>query len=353
MKNLIVPIAGKSTRYATTRPKWMLTHPKTSRLMVTSSIEGLNLDAFDNVYFGFLSEHEEHYQFLQGFKQELSDIGILNRSHFCSLHTATRSQSETVYNIIKQMHIDGYVFVKDSDNYFSLDVEFDYNQVCFSMLEQHERINASNKSYISLDDRNLVTGIVEKQVISNSFSVGGYGFTNADDFVKCFETISSRYIDGHECYISHVIFQLILENVMFVGTPVSNYVDWGTLTDWLEYKSHFKTVFCDIDGTLITNTSLQLHPKNGTGQPLLNNIHQLQQLHSSGNTVIVLTTSRPERYRLETIAELSKHNIPFDHLIMSLPHGKRIIVNDYAASNPYPACESINIPRDSDTLYLK
>jgi hypothetical protein len=88
------------------------------------------------------------------------------------------------------------------------------------------------------------------------------------------------------------------------------------------------------------------------GKPMLNNIQQLQKLYQQGNTVIILTTSRPERYRVETVAELDKYQIPFDHLIMSLPHSKRIIVNDYAASNPYPACESINIPRDSDTLYL-
>lgn len=352
MKNLIIPIAGKSTRFATTRPKWMLTHPKTSRFMVTSSIEGLDLTAFDCIYIGFLSEHETKYGFLSGLKQELDELGILDRVYFCSLDTATSSQSETVYTIIKQMNIQGYIFVKDSDNYFVANIEFDNNQVCFSSLEQHQRINASNKSYISMDYNNLITGIIEKKVVSSFFSVGGYGFKNASDFVKYFELICTQYTHGQECYISHVIFQMILDNQNFTGTPVSHYVDWGTLDDWLEYKSQFKTVFCDIDGTLITNTGVNLYPMMGMGKPMLNNIQQLQKLYQQGNTVIILTTSRPERYRVETVAELDKYQIPFDHLIMSLPHSKRIIVNDYAASNPYPACESINIPRDSDTLYL-
>ena len=32
MKNLIVPIAGKSSRFPNIRPKWMLTHPKSGYL---------------------------------------------------------------------------------------------------------------------------------------------------------------------------------------------------------------------------------------------------------------------------------------------------------------------------------
>ena len=35
---------------------------------------------------------------------------------------------------------------------------------------------------------------------------------------------------------------------------------------------------------------------------------------------------------------------------MGLNHSKRIIINDYANSNPYPSCDSINIKRNSDSL---
>ena len=349
MKNLIVPIAGKSNRFPGTRPKWLLNHPKTNRLMVTASIEGLNLDAFDAIHFGFLSEHLAEYEFLDGLKQDLNDIDVLSKCHFSTLDS-TRSQSDTVNQIIKQQNIQGYVFVKDSDNYFKTVVHFDNNQVCSSTLEEHFRIVASNKSYLSVDVKNHVMGITEKEVVSNTFSVGGYGFKDADKFSQCYEKLRDKYETGRECYISHVIFQMILDGAIFVSRPVQGYLDWGTLDDWLEYKKQFQTVFCDIDGTLITNTGIHLRPKIGRGRPMKNNIAQIQALRAG---VIVLTTSRPERYREETMLELSRHQIPYDHLIMGLPHGKRVVINDYAASNPYPACESINLPRDSDTLYLK
>ena len=53
MKTLIVPMAGQSSRFPNTRPKWMLTHPATNRFMVTESISGINLDFFDKIYFFF------------------------------------------------------------------------------------------------------------------------------------------------------------------------------------------------------------------------------------------------------------------------------------------------------------
>ena len=35
---------------------------------------------------------------------------------------------------------------------------------------------------------------------------------------------------------------------------------------------------------------------------------------------------------------------------MGLPHCKRVIINDFAKSNPYPSCEAINLPRNFDNL---
>ena len=78
MKNLIIPMAGKSTRFPNMRPKWMLTHPMTNRFMAIESILGLNLDFFDNIYYVCLEEHEKKYSFLDGFVSELNDIDIEN-----------------------------------------------------------------------------------------------------------------------------------------------------------------------------------------------------------------------------------------------------------------------------------
>lgn len=37
-------------------------------------------------------------------------------------------------------------------------------------------------------------------------------------------------------------------------------------------------------------------------------------------------------------------------LIMEVHHAKRILINDYANSNPYPSAIAINLKRDSEDL---
>lgn len=349
MNNLLLPIAGKSSRFSNTRPKWMLTHPKDKHFMVISAIRGLNLDDFDKIYIGYLKEHQEKYMFLDGLMSDLKKIGISYKTVLVELEQPTKSQSETVYEIIKTANVQGYIFIKDCDNYFDGKITFDHNQICYGKLEDYNRINPGNKAYIELDDYNFISNIVEKKIISNSFSVGGYGFKDPHMFCEYYEKLNT-YQNSNECYISNIIFEMIIRCEKFIATSVNNYLDWGTLEDWLEYKKKFKTIFCDIDGTLITNTSSHFQPYYGEGQPMINNIKKLREVYDTGKTEIILTTSRPHELEELTRKELEKYSIPFDMLIMDLPHSQRILINDYATSNPYPSCSSINIFRNSDKL---
>ena len=156
-------------------------------------------------------------------------------------------------------------------------------------------------------------------------------------------------MDG-ECYISHIIFEMMLSGSTFYGTKTTDFKDWGTLDAWNKYKSQYKCLFVDIDGTLITNSSHHFPPYIGSGEPIENNIDFLAELHEQGKTKIILTTSRPEKYRQLTVMELQTKGVPYDELVMSLPHCQRVIINDFARSNPYPSCKAINIPRNTDDL---
>ena len=100
MRSLIVPMAGRSTRFPKLRPKWMLSHPMTNRMMVTEAISGLNLDFFDNIYFLCLQQHEDKYSFMKGFVAELDDAGLRAKSNIVLLPEQTDSQSETVYTFL-------------------------------------------------------------------------------------------------------------------------------------------------------------------------------------------------------------------------------------------------------------
>ena len=324
----------------------MLSHPMTNRLMVTEAISGLNLDFFDNIYFICLQQHEDKYQFMKGFVSELDDAGLREKSNIVLLPEQTDSQSETVYTFLSGYDLDGFIFIKDSDGFYRCDVE-ERNQVAYFDLNDMDDINARTKSYVDLDVNDVVTNIVEKKVISSTFSSGGYGFADAKEFCKTFEKLQD--MDG-ECYISHIIFEMMLSGSTFYGTKTTDFKDWGTLDAWNKYKSQYKCLFVDIDGTLITNSSHHFPPYVGSGEPIENNIDFLAELHEQGKTKIVLTTSRPDKFRQLTIMELQTKGIPFDELVMGLPHCQRVIINDFARSNPYPSCKAINIPRNTDDL---
>ena len=347
MKSLIIPIAGKSSRFPNTRPKWMLTHPKSGLFMGIESIRGINLEFFDKIYFVALKKHQDEYSFEKGFKQELNDLNLLNKTELIYLDKETSSQSETVYKAIIENDIHGFITVKDSDNYFKCEFIDTVNKVSYYNLHKTNNINPSNKSYIKLDENNIITNIVEKSIISPTFSIGGYSFNSAKDFIDSFEEIKD--LEG-ECYVSNIIYNMMLNDKVFYGQPCSEYKDWGTVEDWNRYKSTYNTLFVDIDGTLIENTSYKFPPYIGNGKPLVNNIKWLREMYNKDTTQIVLTTSRPEEYEQETIVELFKKEIPYDKLIMGLNHSKRTIINDFANSNPFPSCKAINIKRNSDNI---
>ena len=318
----------------------------THRMMVTEAISGLNLDFFDHIYFICLQQHEDKYSFMKGFVSELDDAGLREKSNIVLLPEQTDSQSETVYTFLSGYDLDGFIFIKDSDGFYRCDVE-ERNQVAYFDLNDMDDINARTKSYVDLDVNDVVTNIVEKKVISSTFSSGGYGFADAKEFCKTFEKLQD--MDG-ECYISHIIFEMMLSGSTFYGTKTTDFKDWGTLDAWNKYKSQYKCLFVDIDGTLITNSSHHFPPYMGSGEPIENNIDFIAELHEQGKTKIVLTTSRPEKYRQLTIMELQTKGVPFDELVMGLPHCQRVIINDFARSNPYPSCKAINIPRNTDDL---
>ena len=146
---------------------------------------------------------------------------------------------------------------------------------------------------------------------------GGYGFEDAQEFCKSYEKLAD--MEG-ECYISNVIYDMMLTGSKFTGQMVQNYKDWGTLEVWNKYKQQYKTLFVDIDGTLVTNSSIQFPPYVGSGEPLTLNIQYLREQYEEGKLYIILTTSRPEFLREVTVNEMKKHNMPYDQLVMGLPH---------------------------------
>ncbi len=342
--NLIIPMAGKSSRFPNLKPKWMLTHP-TGNFMVLEAIAGLNLEDFTKIYFVYLDEHEKMHHFLKGFTEELQDMKLLEKVEFIALTEPTKDQPETVYNAIKQANITGPIFIKDSDNRFSYAYHGE-NTICYADLNNVGLIKPKNKSYIQINTEKTVLNIIEKKVISSNFCVGGYGFQNAEDYINAYDNLNLT----DERYISNIIYAEILKEKIFKGEIVEFYADWGTVEDWDRFKRSFATLFVDLDGTLVINSSWHFPPYVGESEPLENNVGIIKKLQESGKFEIIITTSRPLKFKEITENQLSKLGIKYKYLLMGLNHSKRIIINDYSNSNPYKSCDAINLKRNANDL---
>lgn len=341
--HLILPVSGQSTRYPDLRPKWMLSHPN-GNLMLVESFRDWDLDNVDSIIVICLRQHEEQYGVKAMLQKQFAKLGIQKKLQIVVIEQSN-NQPDTVYQGIQAKKLTGPIFIKDSDNYFS-HIPEPGNTVCYAPLAGDNQGDAANKSYILMNETGAIINIVEKRIISNTFCTGGYGFANASDFTTTYE----KLVDTPNLYISHIIYQMILDAEAFYGAEVSDYLNWGTLEDWHAYRSQFWTLFVDIDGVLVHSSAEYFEPFWGETDAIEENVSIINKLYDSGFGEIILVTSRPEEVAETTRQQLERVNIKYHRILFGLLHAKRIIVNDYSGSNPYRSCEAINISRDSHQL---
>ena len=69
---LLLPVAGRSSRFPGFRPKWLITLPN-GQIMLERSLSGLKLDNIDEIVIIMLSEHKKYINPNQ-IKDLISDI---------------------------------------------------------------------------------------------------------------------------------------------------------------------------------------------------------------------------------------------------------------------------------------
>lgn len=213
--DIIVPICGESTRFPGTLPKWA--YEINGKTMLELSLSGLR--GFNKTYIIYLKKHKhliEHY-----FKDE--------KWIFIELPEQTKNQPETVFEGLKQINSDFFA-VKDCDNYFEL-YNPDCNFVGYYKLNNMTVMNVKNKSYVKLNNENILEAIVEKYVFSTNFCTDIYGFFQKDTFINAYKDFVNDNI-----YMSHLIqCCMSKQKKIFKCVEVKNYQDWGTIEDWNRY----------------------------------------------------------------------------------------------------------------------
>lgn len=340
---LILPCAGESSRFPGLRPKWMLTQPN-GNLMVCDAITKLNLEKVEKIVLIALGEHlkEVKETIVDAFKKAKIEKNI----ELFELENKTKSQPETVATYLKTLDKDVPFFIKDCDGQFECDIE-PQNQIVTADVSLIKGLNVGSKSYCNINELGIITTIVEKQVISRNFCVGGYSFASSKKFLSSYEKIKHH----DNLYVSHVIDHMMLFGDEAFGNKLcKTYEDWGTVEDWLSYKETFATLFVDIDGVLFKNSSEFMNPKWGETPPLQNNVAYIKQLKASGRVQVILTTARSRKFADVTERQLKSEGVEYDQILYDMLHAKRILINDHAKSNPPPSCQSFSVLRDEDNL---
>lgn len=357
---LVMPCAGRSSRFPGHKPKWLLTQPN-GRLMLVDAIGGLDLENVTRVIVGVLQEHVslhcggEPEAILAAFADgppHLRNIEIV----LVVIERETIDQVQTIERILEAASVTGPIFLKDCDNQFVCPVQPTNGVATLEITKDVLSLSIpAGKSYVSLTPSGVITNIVEKVILGNTFCVGGYSFASVEAFKthtqQCREYRELTCSANTELAVSDIIWlQMLTTSEPFVSIPVSGYEDWGTLSAWLDYTRSFKTLFCDVDGTLIKNSGQYFVPRWGTQPPLEDNVAYLKKSHKGGRTQIILTTTRPEAFRELTEKQLKEAGIPYDKLVLGLWHGQRVVINDYAKTNPFPSAVAVNLKRNADDL---
>jgi len=95
-----------------------------------------------------------------------------------------------------------------------------------------------------------------------------------------------------------------------------------------------KTIFCDIDGVILHHPEDYIPVVKGTHSVAVGRAaKKLFEWHKKGYKVI-LVTGRPELMRECTEENLQTLGMMYDHLIMGLGPGPRVLINDIDPDEP-------------------
>ena len=87
-----------------------------------------------------LDKLDQKYHLSELLNMQLRNLGLSEKAKVLSLKVPTNSQAETIYECIKQEQIEGGIFVKDADGYFTCDFT-ETNGIAIYPLDKLDMVN--------------------------------------------------------------------------------------------------------------------------------------------------------------------------------------------------------------------
>ena len=344
---IIVPCAGRSSRFPNMAPKWML--PDNDGLpMVYKAVQGLGASV-DDFIFTILREHEERFQAQEGLRAAFGQ-----KVNCVILDEPTRSQSETVAQTLLKSGIDEPFMVKDSDNYFEVPHLYQtYNYVCVASLSSFSQVNPQNKSYVQVDQEDVIVNFREKQVISDLFSVGGYYFSSPKEFLGAYDELMSQpRLSAGELYLSEIIGYLAMQGSVFRIQRIKQYQDWGTVHEWRDYLQGRRVFFVSVDGFLFEQGSLFFKPGFEEVKPNPVAVETVQKLASEGQTIFYLSI-RPQTLEELTKRQIAAAGLPERPMLLECDLAQWTLLTAPHSNQPFRTSNAIEMAPDDPNMAEK
>src|SRR6185437_7571758 len=253
-RTLLLPCAGKSSRYPGVRPKWMLTLPD-GQLALARAAASLPPDSYDRIVVAVRAEHEARYQTV-----ELLERVFGASAEVLVLPLDTRGPADTVSEMILGAAVEGPFVIKDADSFFEPAPLPETGFVALSDIRKNPQMsNVGAKSFAVINENNLVVEMIEKSLASNFVSVGLYGFSDASIYLESFIATKAT-TDTGELFVSHVMNRAIADGMAVAPMPVEGLIDVGTLEDWRRHVRARGTIVTDVDGVVFQNHSRYFAP---------------------------------------------------------------------------------------------
>ena len=287
----------------------------------------------------------------------------------CTVDTVTASAVDTVEYVIRKGNITGPILIKDSDGVFDHTVEAGNYVVALKLSSTNTRTTHDllSKSFLSVSGT-LLSGIHEKQMISNVVSVGGYAFEDVKLFLQGALKVRAAANRAELCllgieapmprpYVSHVVQLLMTEDNAFAVNFARTFVDFKSHASFLNFHRSYHNISIVLEGTLLVE-------REGPGilmdrllfatarlQPVDMNIRYLRELYKQGRVRITISTRRASSQQDAVKAVLKEFDIPYhvlqcDHLVSNTT----VVSSSDGVMLPYPTSTAVTLPHGAPLL---
>ncbi len=347
--NIVIAMAGAGTRFQ----KVGIKQPKPLIAVLGKTLIEYSIESFDvsGRYIFITREYEQPED-----NRHLSEILKNKRPESIEirLKNLTSGATESVLMAESLINNDEPLVIFNCDQFIN------WNAEDFLKVLRAKDPDAAVVLYNSRDPKNSfaeiidgkVVRMVEKKAISEHALIGFHYWKKGSDFVASANKLMEKFrLNGRpECYISETFNYMYKPDILPYHISANEYIPLGTPEDVAKYigkvkefkTPKLKTLLIDIDGTILKHHHTISDVYENPAEILPGVKEKINHWDSQGHKIIFMT-ARKESTRQLTEQQLRQFGLAWDHLIMGVGGGQRVVINDKLSQEDNDRALAVNV----------